>query len=65
MPNAIEPPLIAPTALGDAYALLADDRWRPIAGWTDVMVQLTGEIGEWLGVSFRGRGTSFLPQLAG
>ena len=46
MPNAVEPPLVSPTSLRDAYRLLADDRWRPIAGGTDLMVQLTGEIGE-------------------
>ena len=50
MPNAIEPPSESPARLGAAYALLADadvDRpWRPIAGGTDLMVQVTGEIGE-------------------
>ncbi len=43
--TAIEPPLTAPGSLADAFALLAEDRWRPIAGGTDLMVQLTGEIG--------------------
>jgi xanthine dehydrogenase small subunit len=49
MPNAVEPPSESPTRLEDAYALLADDGpapWRPLAGGTDLMVQMTGEIGE-------------------
>jgi CO/xanthine dehydrogenase FAD-binding subunit len=40
-----EPPLQSPTSLAEAYALLADgDGWRPIAGGTDLMVQITGEL---------------------
>lgn len=49
MPNAVEPPSASPARLADALALLADgdDRaWRPVAGGTDLMVQLAGEIGE-------------------
>ena len=50
MPNAgSEPPSESPTRLEAAYALLADGNgaaWRPIAGGTDLMVQVTGEIGE-------------------
>lgn len=49
MPNAVEPPSESPTDLEAAYALLADadgSPWRPLAGGTDLMVQLTGEIGE-------------------
>ena len=49
MPNAVEPPSESPTRLEVAYALLADadaPPWRPLAGGTDLMVQLTGEIGE-------------------
>jgi xanthine dehydrogenase small subunit len=49
MPNAVEPPSESPARLADAYALMADaDRapWSPIAGGTDLMVQITGEIGE-------------------
>ena len=49
MPNAVEPPSESPTTLAAALALLADGSgppWRPIAGGTDLMVQLTGEIGE-------------------
>ncbi len=41
----IEPPLVAPTRLADAYALLAEATHRPIAGGTDVLVQLTGGLG--------------------
>ena len=49
MPNAVEPPSESPTRLEAAYALLANaDRepWRPIAGGTDLMVQITGDLGE-------------------
>jgi CO/xanthine dehydrogenase FAD-binding subunit len=49
MPNAVEPPSQSPADLGSAYALLADPSaapWRPLAGGTDLMVQMTGEIGE-------------------
>ena len=49
MPNAVEPPSESPTTLAEALALMADgsgSAWRPIAGGTDLMVQLTGEIGE-------------------
>jgi CO/xanthine dehydrogenase FAD-binding subunit len=46
----VEPPIESPSALADAYALLAtssaDDQLTPIAGGTDVMVRITGEIGE-------------------
>ncbi|MEA2519392.1 MAG: xanthine dehydrogenase small subunit [Chloroflexota bacterium] len=46
----VEPPIATPASLAEAYALLAgstaDDRITPIAGGTDVMVRITGEIGE-------------------
>lgn len=45
-PPPLEPPVESPRTLADAYALLADtDGWRPIAGGTDLLVQLTGELG--------------------
>ena len=41
-----EPPVQSPTTLDEAYQLLASgDGWQPIAGGTDLMVQITGEIG--------------------
>ena len=40
-----EPPVATPRSLAEAYAVLAEAPHRPIAGGTDVMVQLTGEIG--------------------
>ncbi len=49
MPNAVEPPSVSPRELKAAYALLADasaGAWRPLAGGTDLMVQVAGEIGE-------------------
>jgi CO/xanthine dehydrogenase FAD-binding subunit len=47
MPVAVEPPLESPRTLAQAYSLLASgDGWRPIAGGTDVMVAIAGEIGE-------------------
>jgi CO/xanthine dehydrogenase FAD-binding subunit len=40
-----EPPVESPVTLAQAYELLAArDGWRPIAGGTDLMVQITGEI---------------------
>lgn len=41
-----EPPVVSPRTLAEAYAVLAAIPHRPIAGGTDLMVQLTGEIGE-------------------
>ena len=49
MPNAVEPPSTTPVSLAEAYELLADADgvpWRPLAGGTDLMVTITGEIGE-------------------
>jgi CO/xanthine dehydrogenase FAD-binding subunit len=41
-----EPPVQSPSNLAEAYSLLADDTgWRAIAGGTDLMVQITGELG--------------------
>ena len=40
----IEPPVISPRTLADAYPAL--EGARPIAGGTDLMVALTGELGE-------------------
>jgi CO/xanthine dehydrogenase FAD-binding subunit len=46
----VEPPIESPASLSDAFAQLAgstaDDPLTPIAGGTDVMVRITGEIGE-------------------
>jgi carbon-monoxide dehydrogenase small subunit/xanthine dehydrogenase small subunit len=36
------PPFVRPTTLAEAYALLAEGTWRPIAGGTDIMVELAG-----------------------
>ena len=41
----VEPPIVSPRSLTDAYAVLAEAPHRPIAGGTDLMVQLTGELG--------------------
>jgi CO/xanthine dehydrogenase FAD-binding subunit len=40
-----EPPIDVPRHLFEAYELLAAGPTRPIAGGTDVMVQITGELG--------------------
>jgi xanthine dehydrogenase small subunit len=40
-----EPPVESPTQLQDALGILASAGGRPIAGGTDVMVQITGELG--------------------
>ncbi len=42
----IEPPVWSPETLSEAYASLAEAPARPIAGGTDLMVALTGELGE-------------------
>jgi xanthine dehydrogenase small subunit len=42
----IEPPVESPRTLADAYAAMRDAPARPIAGGTDLMVALTGELGE-------------------
>ncbi|MEW5992040.1 MAG: FAD binding domain-containing protein [Chloroflexota bacterium] len=40
-----EPPVETPVRLADAYALLAGGPATPIAGGTDIMVRITGELG--------------------
>lgn len=42
----IEPPVVSPHTLADAYATLNEAPARPIAGGTDLMVALTGEMGD-------------------
>jgi CO/xanthine dehydrogenase FAD-binding subunit len=42
----VEPPVSSPRDLDEAYAILADGPAKPIAGGTDLMVALTGELGE-------------------
>ena len=40
-----EPPVQSPSTLAEAYQLLGSgDGWQPIAGGTDLMVQITGEL---------------------
>jgi CO/xanthine dehydrogenase FAD-binding subunit len=46
VPRPAEPPVESPSSLSDAYRLLTGGLLRPIAGGTDVMVQITGEIGD-------------------
>ena len=41
-----EPPVVSPRTLEEAYAVLAALPHRPLAGGTDVLVEITGEIGE-------------------
>ncbi|MBA3307673.1 MAG: xanthine dehydrogenase family protein subunit M [Chloroflexi bacterium] len=38
--------MTTPRSLPEAYALLSSGAYRPIAGGTDLMVQITGELGE-------------------
>jgi CO/xanthine dehydrogenase FAD-binding subunit len=40
-----EPPIETPSRLSEAYGLLASGPFVPIAGGTDVMVRITGELG--------------------
>jgi CO/xanthine dehydrogenase FAD-binding subunit len=47
MPTPVEPPVTTPEDLAEAYAAMAEaPPARPIAGGTDLMVNLTGELGE-------------------
>jgi xanthine dehydrogenase small subunit len=45
MPVPVEPPIETPRTLAEAYGILAGAPHRAIAGGTDVMVQITGELG--------------------
>jgi carbon-monoxide dehydrogenase medium subunit len=41
----VEPPVSSPTTLPEALALLAnDDGWKPVAGGTDLLVQMNGDL---------------------
>ena len=42
----VEPPVVSPASLAEAYAVAAGAAHRPLAGGTDLLVQITGEIGE-------------------
>ncbi|HVL53877.1 MAG TPA: xanthine dehydrogenase family protein subunit M [Vitreimonas sp.] len=42
---AVEPPIEVPRSLEEAYAILAAAPHRPMAGGTDLLVQITGELG--------------------
>ncbi len=43
----VEPPVTSPTSLADAYVAMAEQPTaRPVAGGTDLLVALTGELGE-------------------
>jgi len=42
----VEPPVVSPRTLPEAYALLAAEAYRPVAGGTDLLMQITGEMGE-------------------
>ncbi|MGH2456353.1 MAG: FAD binding domain-containing protein [Candidatus Limnocylindria bacterium] len=41
-----EPPVVSPRTLAEAYDVLAAVAHRPVAGGTDLLVQIAGEIGE-------------------
>lgn len=42
----VEPPVASPRTLAEAYALLAKAPHRPVAGGTDLLVEITGELGD-------------------
>jgi CO/xanthine dehydrogenase FAD-binding subunit len=42
----VEPPVSSPRTLDEAFALLAAEDFRPVAGGTDLLVQITGELSE-------------------
>ncbi len=41
-----EPPVVSPRTLAEAYAALASGPHRPLAGGTDLLVQITGDLGD-------------------
>ncbi len=41
----VEPPVVSPATLAQAYALIQAEPHTPIAGGTDLMVRITGELG--------------------
>jgi xanthine dehydrogenase small subunit len=43
---AFEPPVVSPASLAEAYAQMAASPARPLAGGTDLMVALAGELGD-------------------
>jgi CO/xanthine dehydrogenase FAD-binding subunit len=43
---AVEPPVVSPASLAEAYSLLAEAPFRPVAGGTDLMVQLEADVAE-------------------
>lgn len=43
---AVEPPVVSPATLSEALALRAEGGWKPIAGGTDLMVQLETDVAE-------------------
>ena len=42
----LEPPVVSPATLTEALAIIAALPHRPVAGGTDLLVQITGEIGD-------------------
>lgn len=42
----VTPPVVSPTTLAEAYALMAAGGYRPVAGGTDLMVQLAADVAE-------------------
>jgi CO/xanthine dehydrogenase FAD-binding subunit len=40
----VEPPIEIPRSLDEAFALLESAPHRPVAGGTDLLVQITGEL---------------------
>jgi len=43
---AVEPPVVSPATLAEAYQLMAEGDYRPLAGGTDLMVQLEADVVE-------------------
>ena len=42
----VEPPVVSPATLSEAYELMAAGDYRPLAGGTDLMVQLEADVAE-------------------
>ncbi len=42
----VEPPVVSPATLSEAFQLMATGAYRPMAGGTDLMVQLEADVAE-------------------
>ena len=58
----VEPPVVSPATLTEAFELMAGGSYRPLAGGTDLMVQLEADV---VGAAGRGAGPVAAGRAAG